>query len=154
MKVKGGTNNFPGRHIFRIDEEIVLGTCFIDVGELYFRTMKSINTMFISNLNCVALNNIPLVFAPKSGNMMGGIMVNVTGPCFHHSVPVHCRFDKSSVVRARIIDRHRAVCVQPMLYAQGWVSFDVAIGAGEYLNQGWYYVGIQIFLRDLLNILT
>lgn len=95
-------------------------------------------------LNRIASSNISLVFAPQSGNMMGGTMVNVTGPCFHQSVPVLCRFD-TSVVPARIIDRNRAVCVQPMLYVQGWVSFDVAIGAGEYLNQGWYYVGIKTF---------
>lgn len=74
--------------------------------------------------------------------MMGGVRVNITGPCFHSNVPVFCRFD-TTIVRARIIDRNRAVCIQPMLYAQGWISFDVAIGAGEYLNHGWYYVGIK-----------
>jgi len=30
---RGWANNFPGRHIFRIDENIMLGTCNKDIGE-------------------------------------------------------------------------------------------------------------------------
>ena len=31
---RGWANGFPGRHIFRIDERIMLGTCNKDIGEL------------------------------------------------------------------------------------------------------------------------
>lgn len=30
---RGWANNFPGRHIFRIDENIMLGTCNKDIGK-------------------------------------------------------------------------------------------------------------------------
>lgn len=30
---RGWTNGFPGRHIFRIDEQIMLGNCNKDIGE-------------------------------------------------------------------------------------------------------------------------
>lgn len=31
---RGWANGFPGRHIFRIDEKIMLGTCNKDIGTL------------------------------------------------------------------------------------------------------------------------
>ena len=37
--------------------------------------------------------NLPLVFAPENGNMLGGTMVNLTGPCFEPGMRVTCRFD-------------------------------------------------------------
>jgi hypothetical protein len=33
---RGWANGFPGRHIFRIDERIMLGTCNKDIGEESF----------------------------------------------------------------------------------------------------------------------
>lgn len=33
---RGWANGFPGRHIFRIDERIMLGTCNKDIGKVLF----------------------------------------------------------------------------------------------------------------------
>lgn len=33
---RGWANGFPGRHIFRIDEKIMLGTCNKDIGTDFF----------------------------------------------------------------------------------------------------------------------
>lgn len=46
---RGWANGFPGRHIFRIDERIMLGTCNKDIGEDEDRT---------TNHNSGGLNNI------------------------------------------------------------------------------------------------
>jgi hypothetical protein len=35
--------------------------------------------------------NLPLVFAPESGNMLGGTIVNITGPCFIPGEKIQCR---------------------------------------------------------------
>ena len=35
--------------------------------------------------------NLPLVFAPENGNMLGGTQVNLTGPCFPPGSHVTCR---------------------------------------------------------------
>ena len=37
-------------------------------------------------------SNLPLVFAPENGNMLGGTMVNLTGPCFVPGTRVTCRY--------------------------------------------------------------
>lgn len=36
---RGWANGFPGRHIFRIDEKIMLGTCNKDIGEYEFHIL-------------------------------------------------------------------------------------------------------------------
>lgn len=39
---RGWANGFPGRHIFRIDERIMLGTCNKDIGMGYFTVCMAI----------------------------------------------------------------------------------------------------------------
>ena len=36
---------------------------------------------------------MPLTFAPENGHMLGGTMVNLTGPCFQPAMRVTCRFN-------------------------------------------------------------
>ena len=36
---------------------------------------------------------MPLTFAPENGHMLGGTMVNLTGPCFEPDMRVTCRFN-------------------------------------------------------------
>uniref|UniRef100_A0A8D9EU45 Protein mesh n=1 Tax=Cacopsylla melanoneura TaxID=428564 RepID=A0A8D9EU45_9HEMI len=114
---RGWANGFPGRHIFRIDENIMLGTCNKDI----------------------AGANLPLVFAPESGNMLGGTVVNITGPCFEPGMKIRCKFDIVDVV-GTVVDRNRAICVQPFLMAEGYVIFDIKIGEGQYNWKGKYFV--------------
>lgn len=114
---RGWANGFPGRHIFRIDERIMLGTCNKDIDAAH----------------------LPLVFAPESGNMLGGTIVNITGPCFNPQERVLCRFD-TDVVVGIVVDRNRAICVQPQLLAQGYIRFEIAIGTDKYKWKGRYFV--------------
>lgn len=84
--------------------------------------------------------HLPLVFAPESGNMLGGTVVNITGPCFSPNERVLCKFDTESVV-GHVVDRNRAICVQPYLMAQGYVRFEIAIGTEKFKWKGQYFVG-------------
>jgi sushi domain-containing protein 2 len=82
------------------------------------------------------------VFAPESGNMLGGTVVNITGPCFDTGERVTCRFDTEEVV-GHVIDTNRAICVQPFLKAQGYIRFEISIGVERYKWRGRYFVGKQ-----------
>lgn len=84
--------------------------------------------------------NLPLVFAPESGNMLGGTIVNITGPCFHPNDVVKCRFDTEEVY-ATIIDQNRAVCKQPFLFYEGYARFSIARNDEKYNYKGKYFVG-------------
>ncbi|XP_076619313.1 sushi domain containing 2 mesh isoform X1 [Colletes latitarsis] len=115
---RGWANNFPGRHIFRIDEKIMLGTCNKDI----------------------AGANLPLVFAPESGNMLGGTIVNITGPCFNETEKIRCMFENEWVL-GTMIDRNRAICVQPFVKAQGYIRFAISIGESKtYDWKGKYFI--------------
>lgn len=83
---------------------------------------------------------LPLVFAPESGNMLGGTVVNITGPCFEPNERVVCQFDTEHVV-GYVVDRNRAICVQPFLLAQGYIRFLISVGNDRYKWRGEYFVG-------------
>lgn len=118
LTYKGYANQIPGRHVFRIDERVISGNCFDD------------ETVYTSQ---------PLVFAPESGNMMGGMMVNVTGPCFSPDRRIICRFDTQDVV-GKYIDQNRAVCIMPRVYATGYVDLTISIDGGNFNWKGRFYV--------------
>ena len=82
----------------------------------------------------------PLMFAPESGNMMGGMMVNVTGPCFSPTQKIICRFDTQDTV-GTYINQNRAVCIMPRVYATGYVDLSISIGGENFNWKGRFYVG-------------
>ncbi|KAJ9599568.1 hypothetical protein L9F63_009966 [Diploptera punctata] len=111
---EGWTNGIPGRHIFRIDEKILVGSCNSDIMGV----------------------NLPLMFAPESGNMLGGTIINITGPCFEPNDKIQCRFG-DVVVSGAVVDRNRAICVQPYLNTEGYVRFEISAG----INNRFYWKG-------------
>ncbi|KAK2720563.1 hypothetical protein QYM36_004442 [Artemia franciscana] len=115
---KGWANDKPGRHVFRIDEKVYSGNCFDDES---------------------VYKSAPLIFAPESANMMGGILVNVTGPCFTPDKRIMCRFDTQEVV-GRYVGPNRAVCVMPRVYAAGYIDLAISIDGGQYAWKGRFYV--------------
>nr|XP_016998391.1 protein mesh isoform X1 [Drosophila takahashii]XP_016998393.1 protein mesh isoform X1 [Drosophila takahashii] len=114
---RGWANGFPGRHIFRVDEQILIGSCNKDID--------------------AAL--LPLTFAPESGNMLGGQVVNITGPCFDPTIRVTCHFDTESVL-GTYVDRNRVICVQPYLKAEGYIRFQISVGTQRFKWRGKYFV--------------
>ncbi|KAG5897040.1 hypothetical protein JTB14_021760 [Gonioctena quinquepunctata] len=133
LTATGFANGFKGRHIFRIDENILTGTCNKDIDGA----------------------NLPLMFAPESGNMLGGTVVNITGPCFNLDDQIKCKFDVADEINGFVVDKNRAICVQPPLYAEGWVNLQIAVGAGAYKWKGKYYVespaaaAQKIYFKDM-----
>lgn len=61
------------------------------------------------------------------------------------------RFDVEDVV-GTVVDRNRAICVQPFVMAEGYVLFDVAIGDGAYNWKGKYFIGTFKCVVKLLPI--
>lgn len=53
------------------------------------------------------------------------------------------RFDTEEVV-GTVVNRNRAVCIQPFLMAEGYVIFDVAIGDEKFNWKGKYFVGMYV----------
>ncbi|XP_018331597.1 protein mesh isoform X2 [Agrilus planipennis] len=115
---RGWGNGFQGRHIFRIDENILTGSCNKDIDGA----------------------NLPLMFAPESGNMLGGTIVNITGPCFRPTDKITCKFDVEDEVFGTVVDANRALCVQPRLSVEGYVRLEIAINNEKYKWKGKYFV--------------
>ncbi|KAF5296959.1 hypothetical protein FQR65_LT10111 [Abscondita terminalis] len=131
----GWGNGFKGRHIFRIDENIIAGSCNID--NSIFMSIS-----YIFSYSCLLLDraNIPLIVAPESGNMLGGTIINITGPCFEPGAKIVCTFDKNTEVHGIIVDRNRALCVQPRLFVEGYIRFEISLLPGRYKWKGKYFV--------------
>ncbi|XP_011314141.1 protein mesh [Fopius arisanus] len=114
---RGWANGFEGRHIFRIDEKIMHGTCNKDIAGAH----------------------LPLTFAPESGNMLGGTVVNITGPCFLPKDKIKCRFDTEEVF-GTVIDRNRAICIQPFVKAEGYIRFAIVVNNGQFDWKGKFFI--------------
>ncbi|KAF2368716.1 NIDO domain, partial [Trinorchestia longiramus] len=122
LAVAGKANHIPGRHIFRMDEVILPGCC---------RREETLKTY-------------PLTFAPENANMLGGTLINVTGPCFETSYRVECLFDTTSV-EGQVIDSNTAVCITPRLFVTGYVNFAISV------NDAQYYWNGRIFIETPLT---
>ncbi len=83
--------------------------------------------------------NLPLTFAPENGHMLGGALVNLTGPCFEPGMRVTCRFNTRDI-EGVVLNENRASCVQPWTEAEGWVDFSVSLNGGPFYWKGRFYV--------------
>ena len=100
---------------------------------------KNNNTLILSYLIIVG-TNLPLTFAPENGHMLGGTLVNITGPCFKPDTRITCRFNNMDA-EGVIYNENRAACVMPWTYAEGWVDFEIALDGGPYYWKGQFFVG-------------
>ena len=90
----------------------------------------------------------PLVFAPESGPWMGGMVVNVTGPCFNPNQDIICRFDSQTVI-GKYIDQHRSMCIMPRIHTSGYIDLSVSINGGVDFNwKGRFFVGTRVFFFE------
>lgn len=79
--------------------------------------------------------------------MLGGTVVNVTGPCFELTDRIRCRFDNYKQVVCAVIDINQAACVQPLLYAEGFIDFAIAINTGNFDLKGQYILLLVSWIR-------
>ncbi|KAB7507382.1 Protein mesh [Armadillidium nasatum] len=117
LAVAGYADDKPGRHIFRIDEYVLAGSCRRE------ETLKQ----------------YPLVFSPDHGNMLGGTLVNVTGPCFETSYRITCQFD-TVTTEGEVLDKNTAVCLMPQLFVSGYVDLGISVNGGPFYWSGRFLV--------------
>ena len=104
----GFGNNLRGRYYFQIDEEVWPGAC--------------IDKKLEPNLR----DRLPLTFFPRYGHMLGGTLVDVTGPCLDPSSIIFCRFDNFKA-EAVWRDTNRATCVSPPFMYHGYVDLTISV---------------------------
>ena len=75
--------------------------------------------------------------------MMGGTVVNITGPCFKPGQRITCQFDIHNN-EGIIIDQNRAICVVPRMLISGYIGFAISIDGGPYYWKGKFFVGKSI----------
>lgn len=99
----------PGRWMFRIDQaEIKIGGCNVE-GSL---------TLF-----------------PSVGNMLGGLNVIVTGPCYDPSTSkLVCNFDIEEGTNGVVINEIRGVCTLPRMRSAGKIILAASINGGSDYN--------------------
>lgn len=120
MHDRGYGNGLKGRFFFQIDEEIWSGAC--------------VEKELDPNLR----DRLPLSFFPRYGNMLGGTMVNVTGPCLHPDDVIECIFENwptKGVYR----DSNHASCIQPPVMYHGYVDLTVRVNS-KTMFYGRYYI--------------
>ncbi|CAJ0598025.1 unnamed protein product [Cylicocyclus nassatus] len=123
IKLKEFSNvGVPGRWLFRVDEEIIRGGC----------SNESIGY---------------LTTAPIAATMIGGVYVNVSGPCLRGGDVVKVIFDEYQVDCVRL-NMHRAQCVLPVnrMYKTGLVNVRMSRDGG----QSYPYVGTFYLLQPAL----
>lgn len=104
----GYGNNLRGRYYFQIDEEVWPGAC--------------IDKKLEPNLR----DRLPLTFFPRYGHMLGGTLVDVTGPCLDRSSIIFCRFDNFKA-EAVYRDTNRATCISPPFMYNGYVDLTISV---------------------------
>ncbi|GFS34796.1 protein mesh [Trichonephila inaurata madagascariensis] len=118
----GFGNGLKGRFYFQINEEILSGSCI----ERYLDVNWS--------------DRPKLTFFPRHGSMLGGTMVNITGPCVYDPESViRCKFDTLEV-DGIYRNLNTISCVSPPVMYHGYVDLSVSIDQGPFLFYGKYYV--------------
>lgn len=112
----------PGRWLYRVDEQIITGGC----------SNESIGFM---------------TTAPIAASMIGGVLVNVSGPCLRAGDVVKVVFDEYAVdcIRLNMI---RAQCILPVntIFKTGLVNTKMSRDGG----QSYPYIGTFYFLQPSL----
>ncbi|XP_022648361.1 protein mesh-like isoform X1 [Varroa destructor] len=122
---EGGDEQMKGRYIFQVNEEIYTGTC--------------VNWELDPQL---VTQRLRLSFFPKYANMLGGTMINVTGPCFPKHAKIECQFQDMSGGRFPAIyrNRHHVSCYMPQVFYHGYVDLTVTIDGGDAFFYGRFYI--------------
>lgn len=121
----GYGNQMPGRFFFQVDEQMVSGSC----------------------VNADHESRVPLTFRPVLGSMLGGTVVNITGPCLKPTDHIECIFDNVTA-KAVYRDANHASCVQPAVMTHGQVSLYVRVN-GKSTSSGQYYIESPDLIESL-----
>uniref|UniRef100_A0A915J1N2 NIDO domain-containing protein n=1 Tax=Romanomermis culicivorax TaxID=13658 RepID=A0A915J1N2_ROMCU len=101
---KYSSGGVPGRWVYRVDEEIIFGGC--------------------SNASAGVMT-----IAPNRVTMLGGLAVNVSGPCLKLSDVVTVLFDEFPVP-CQVLNIHRARCILPKFHKVGLINARMSRDSG------------------------
>lgn len=135
----------PGRFIFRIDEWIQPAGCLnIDFEEESKQNFYQLNLKYRFK-HYIIIENLRIW--PRSGNMLGGQEVNITGPCLENIEYFHCKWGDwynapitigeptligdPLLSRNSFISRIRGRCIQPLLYYNGRLNLSISLDGGK-----------------------
>ena len=94
----------------------------------------------------------PLVLSPRSGIMLGGDNILITGPSYKPSQHIVCDFPGGQPSNGSYMNDTRAYCTVPMLMVTGRLSIELSINGGKYFEfQGTFTSGTKtefIFILD------
>ncbi|XP_076359572.1 sushi domain containing 2 mesh [Tachypleus tridentatus] len=138
---EGYGNGLNGRYFFQVDEEIWPGAC--------------VNRELDPNWK----ERVRLTFFPRYGNMLGGTLVNVTGPCLKPNSVITCKFDITEVEGVYQSPNH-ATCISPVVMFHGYVDLAVQTDGKGYYYSNRYYVQppdsvdpeVQILNKEIVEV--
>ena len=133
LTTRGWGNGLKGRYFFQIDEEVWPGACIE------------------KDLDPNLPDRLPLTFFPRVGHMLGGTLVNITGPCLRPESIIVCKFENwKSVGIYR--DHNHATCITPPVMYHGYVDLTVTVD-DRTLFLGRFYLrkNIKHFSNQLLT---
>lgn len=131
----GYGNGLKGRFYFQVDEEIWPGCCIERYLDINWPTRPK------------------LTFFPRYGSMLGGTVVNITGPCFEDPRSIiRCKFDTLEVEGIYRSPNHVS-CISPPVMYHGYVDLSVSIDQGAFLFYGKYYIQPPDMVEADVNIL-
>lgn len=120
MTQMGFGNGHPGRYFFQIDEEVWPGACIE------------------KDLDPNLPDRLPLTFFPRYGHMLGGTLVNITGPCLSPNSIIVCKFENWKV-EGYYRDPNHATCISPPVMYHGYIDLTVSVD-DKTLFLGRYYL--------------
>ena len=72
--------------------------------------------------------------SPRSGIMLGGDNIFISGPCYKPSDHIICEFPGEKVSNGSYISTIRASCTVPMLFVTGRLSVKMSVNGGKSFN--------------------
>ena len=121
LTTRGSGNGHKGRYFFQIDEEVWPGSCIE------------------KDLDPNLPDRLPLTFFPRVGHMLGGTMINFTGPCLQPESIITCKFENWRT-QAIFRDVNHASCISPTVMYHGYIDLQVTVDdrtqfLGRYYNR-------------------
>jgi len=108
LTTRGWGNGLQGRYFFQIDEELWPGACIE------------------KDLDPNLPDRLPLTFFPRIGSMLGGTMVNFTGPCLRPENIISCKFENWRV-QGIYRDVNHATCISPPVMYHGYIDLTITV---------------------------
>jgi hypothetical protein len=108
LTTRGWGNGLRGRYFFQIDEEVWPGSCIE------------------KDLDPNLPDRLPLTFFPRVGHMLGGTLVNFTGPCLSPNSIITCKFENwrtQGIYR----DFNHATCISPPVMYHGYIDLTITV---------------------------